>query len=217
MSDKTNPRQITVYNSGRNLLEAIDNLQAAPISEASAIHSSFSKIRIQAFTYSDPAKKALSGHNLDPSLALYIAELSASGKLQEGFRDDKLNIHKKRDDGKVAYSTLQIVYKATGSDGKSSRNPWQITVKNGWAVPEKMESGGYKPSRNGYEADKDENTGAPKEITVYMADKSFQLFWLSVRKYVQYFEQTTLPGLLKARNIAEEAARKEAKEKAASA
>ncbi len=195
------PRQLVVRKTSSNLLEAISNLQVTHGDEAyMAIHSKYSKIRIQAMTYREGVKKAFAYFNVDPSVAKQVSfeldKMAVAGNFS--FSQTKIIEQKRSADGKKCETTkLSIGFQEKDGRGELRRAPMVVTIENGWSTPEPTAQGGLQAKKGTYEVQKEGATMEPRKIVIYMTLRELQMFFRDIAQHIVYFEQAMFPHCLK--------------------
>lgn len=199
MSDKGNARQIIVYQTNKYLLEANDFLKVidSPL-YASNIHHKRSKIQLLALDYSKPQHTGAMV-NVDPSKFLLLAHDVLHNTFSGDYSETKLLSHTARQDGKVRTNLFRVMFRSVDSNGQPVKMPWVVHLENGWSTPVKTELGGTYAQKGSYELDKNDQ-GLPKSVKVFFSYDDFRRFVLVVRNYIQMFEASVFPYVLKMRH-----------------
>lgn len=186
----SNPRQITKYQTGKYLLEALDFLQVADTENASHIHHKYSRIRLVGLDYSKGTgtNTVTVDVNLDPGAIKYLAEafinsLPVSGRTF--FSEQKILAHNKDSQGRAKATAITIYY------DNSRTYCWQITIENGVGIAQRQSTGGVAMQKGSYQKQ--------KAVSVYMSDMEIKKFFIKVRDYINTWETIHLRMLLNER------------------
>jgi len=201
MSDKKNPRQIHLFMNNKVLLALQDNMQVETGENASAIHNSYSKIRMTLMDFSQGKgeKGKIVNANLDIGTVKYLAEKILRGDVLD-YAESKILGYKKDDEGRSPVVHIQVKY-CVNEAGEPLKSPWMVSVTNGSAIAFTTEIGGTAFKKETYKKIND--------VKVYMSEKDCYELFLTARDYIRNFEICHFLGLMKTRAAYEESIKEE--------
>ncbi len=206
MNNKENyvSRQISVYKTGKALIEFNDKLNTAPEESYAHIHAKgedlfgvkqYSLIGIVMLDYSGRmGEQCQNGTtspkgtgenairvtaNISPEQAQYIFSKVQIPVKEFYFSADKIfGVPDK--DGYCQMTKLTIQRKPTGADGKPSRYPWQIFIENGKGKQQKTEIGGIAAQKGSYVC--------IAKAGIYINDEDFFGLFCRVDSFIRVWE-----------------------------
>lgn len=184
-------RQIAVYKTDKKLVEFIDKLNPAPITNYAHIHAQaddsgdgkkvYSLIQIVLQDYSNGTgdKTVRVTANISPGEARFIYSRADACVEKFEFSSDK--IFGEKDDGGYSKVTKLTIRRATvGSDGKPRNYPWYLECENGRGIAEKNQNGGSYCKKGSFISD--------KKVFANLTDLDFFVRINDVVNYIRVWE-----------------------------
>lgn len=200
-----NLKQITKSANKTKIIEFNDNMHfnnfQGPFGiNKSTVHSKISKINITIvdFTNGNKDKTIVLKHNVDPSVMKAISLQILSNRKDlfvNGIKEQKINFHKKDEEGYSSVSGLLIKYQ------EKMQNPWTVEIVNGKGIAVKNQTGGSIIKKGSYIE--------TSKSAVYMSEMEFIIKMNEVRDYIEHFEIINMSKMIQVRNKMEQRIRNE--------
>ncbi len=192
MNNKENyvSRQISVYKTGKALIEFNDKLNTAPEESYAHIHAkgedlfgvkqySLIGIVMQDYSKGTGENTIRVTANISPEQAQYIYSKVQIPIKEFYFSADKI-FGASDKEGYCQMTKLTIQRKPTGADGKPSRYPWQIFIENGKGKQQKTEIGGIAAQKGSYVC--------IAKAGIYINDEDFFGLFCRVDSFIRVWE-----------------------------
>jgi hypothetical protein len=215
MNDGRISNQIAVYKTNKKLCEFNDKLKPAPIDCYAHTHAqgeelpdgsrprSVVGIVLQDYSKGTGPNTIRVVANLSPGFFSYALSRVSIGV--EAFEFDEEKIFGNPDDKGLCTVTKVSVRRASvGKDGKPRNYPWYICVENGRAVKEKTATGGFHMKSGTYAKD--------RVVFININDYDFFQLMNRVTRYIEIWELTTGPKLVRDASKLLDAQRQQANE-----
>jgi hypothetical protein len=218
--------QIAVHKTSTKLIEFIDNLNVAPVTDYASIHAGivrpceqdgkrvYSTIRLVAQDYS--IKGALSvrvSANISPAEVSYLASAIKYGAIL-GFKYESEKIYGKPNEHGYSSVTKLWVTRCKTSDTSfyKASQPWRVDIENGRGIKTADENGGTfcQPGCMG-EQRLLANATSPgtyekvKKVFLNLSDFEFFALMVAAERYVALWEYSHAPALIREGRTARDA------------
>ncbi len=185
-------RQISVYKTGKALLEFNDKLNTAPEESYAHIHAkgeelfgvkqySLIGMVLQDYSKGTGDKTVRVTANISPEQALFIYSRILVPVKDFYFYSEKIFGNPDKD-GYAQMAKITIKRSPNGTDGKPSRYPWGVFIENGKGIPQRSEIGGVYAKKDSYVC--------TAKAGIYINDEDFFTLFSRVESFIKVFEMT---------------------------
>ncbi len=189
--------QISKFQTDKKLVETLGNLNVAPPNKFAHLHARgdkigdnkvYSIIKLNVQDYSkgtgDDMKKA--NFNLLPSDIEFLYSNVYRGILDFKFEREKIFASSKDD---ATVSKLSIVRSQFDKEGKPRKYTWFIKVENGIGEASKTKTGGTFCKKGSY--------NVISSVFINLSDDDFFRLMYDTKKYIEVWELTNCPALIR--------------------
>lgn len=197
MSNTTNnneitvSNQITVYKTDKKLLEFIDKLNGAPVTNYAHIHAqaddagngrrlySLIGLVLQDYSKGKGENTVRVKANISPGEAKFICSRAAACVQNFEFASEKI-FGDKDSEGYSKVTKLKIIRATVGSDGKARKYPWYVECENGKGIAVKNTNGGSYCKSGSYKSE--------SKVYLNLSDLDFFIRISEVASYIAVWE-----------------------------
>jgi hypothetical protein len=213
MEEYTIENQIAIYMTNKKLCEFNSKLQPAPVQYYAHVHAQREKIGdsrmptsavgivLQDYSNGTGEKTVRVSANLAPEFFEYALSQVESGTEKFNFYEEKI-FGEPDAKGMSSVTKVSVKRASVGSDGKPRNYPWCIMVENGFGVKETNLQGGMHMKQGSYQK--------AKCVYVNINDYDFYTLMKRTSRFIQAWELTNAPKLIRDAMQISEAERKAA-------